>query len=93
VYGFKVILYVNYIFMENRVYKWSKIIVALLFIGVMYLIAEGNRYQYIKLSDRDSYAVVDKWTRTYRVGVLDFQQYPYDWQRHEFMPQKNGKRQ
>ena len=78
--------------MENRVYKWSKIIVALLFIGVMYLIAEGNRYQYIKLSGGDTYAVVDKWTKTYRVGIFDFEQYPYDWQIHEFMPQKIGKR-
>ncbi|WP_311560842.1 hypothetical protein [Prevotella bivia] len=73
--------------MADKYYNLAKIIIWLLLTGCIYLIAEDNRYHYIKISD-DTYAVFDKWTRTYRVGIVDFDNDPYSWQRHDLMPEK-----
>lgn len=65
--------------MTNTLYRTAKLILASLFLIILYLFALNSRYQYHFCGNGFTVYIFDKWTSKYVYGQLDFDYESDEW--------------
>lgn len=65
--------------MTNTLYRTAKLILASLFLIILYLFALNSRYQYHSCDNGFVVYIFDKWTSKYVCGQLDFDYESEEW--------------